>query len=39
MTIAGIKKRQDEYNASRNSTPAAAPQAQNTMAKVGDFNF
>lgn len=39
MTVAGIKKRQDEYNASRNATPAAAPQAQNTMAKVGDFNF
>ena len=38
MTIAGIKKRQDEYNATRNST-AAAPKAQNTMAKVGDFNF
>lgn len=39
MTIANIKKRQDEYNASRNSNVKPATAANNTMAKVGDYNF
>ena len=39
MTIANIKKRQDEYNASRNSNVKPAAAANNTMAKVGDYNF
>lgn len=36
IVVAGIKQRQDEYNASKNN---AAKPATNTMAKVGDFNF
>ena len=37
ITVAGIKQRQDEYNASRAAAKPAA--VGNTMAKVGDFNF
>lgn len=39
ITVAGIKQRQDEYNASRANVAAKPAAAANTMAKVGDFNF
>lgn len=39
MTIAGIKKRQNEYNATRANAATKPAAAANTMAKVGDFNF